>query len=92
MTLSQIVVWFAIGVTAGYIAAALTGRPRTGTALFENLGVGLVGAVLGGFLFKLFGVLPSLAAVSISLRDVVSAVVGSLLLLAGAAWWRKRSS
>ncbi len=92
MTYAQIIVWFVIGVLAGYIVAAITGRPKAGAALFENLGIGLVGAVLGGFLFKMTGLLPGLDAVAISLRDIVSAVVGSLILLAGAAWWKKRSS
>jgi uncharacterized membrane protein YeaQ/YmgE (transglycosylase-associated protein family) len=91
MTVSQIFAWFVIGVVAGYIVAALTGRPRSGAAIFENLGVGLVGAVVGGFLFKFFGVLPSLDTVAISLRDVISAVLGSLLLLGGVAWWRRRA-
>ena len=92
MTIAQIVTWFIIGLLAGYVVAALTNRPRSGAALFEVLGLGLVGALLGGLIFKLLGILPSLDAISISLRDVVSAVVGALLLLVGVAIVRRRGT
>ena len=92
MTVAQIVTWFIIGLLAGYVVAALTNRPRSGAALFEVLGLGLVGALLGGFIFKFLGILPSLDAISISLRDVVSAVVGALLLLVGVSIARKRAT
>lgn len=92
MTVAQIVTWFIIGLLAGYVVAVLTNRPRSGTALFEVLGLGLVGALLGGFIFKFLGILTSLDAVSISLRDVVSGVVGALLLLLGVSIARKRAT
>jgi uncharacterized membrane protein YeaQ/YmgE (transglycosylase-associated protein family) len=92
VTIAQIVTWFIIGLLAGYVVAALTNRPRSGAAFFEVLGLGLVGALLGGLIFKFLGILTSLDAISISLRDVVSAVVGALLLLVGVAIVRKRAT
>lgn len=92
MTIAQLVTWFIIGLLAGYLVAALTNRPRSGAALFEVLGLGLVGALLGGFIFNFLEILPSLDAISISLRDVLSAVVGALLLLVGVAIARKRAT
>jgi uncharacterized membrane protein YeaQ/YmgE (transglycosylase-associated protein family) len=38
-----------IGLVAGWLAARITGAPR---GLIRNLVVGLIGAVLGGFLFS----------------------------------------
>ena len=44
---------------------------REGFGWWTNLGIGLVGALVGGLLFRLFNILPGLDAISISLRDVV---------------------
>ena len=43
--------------------------------------LGLAGALIGRLLFRLFGLFPALDKVAISLRDVVAAVLGSLLVL-----------
>ena len=43
--------------------------------------MGLVGALLGGLSFRLFGLFPRLDAISVSLRDIVAAVIGSLIVL-----------
>ena len=45
--------WIVLGVTAGYIASALV-NPR-GEGLRMNIVLGIVGAVLGGWLFNAFG-------------------------------------
>lgn len=82
ITLSQIVVWLVVGAIAGSLAAAaVTGR-REGLGRWTGLGVGLVGALIGGAIFRLFNLLPGLEAWSISLRDIVAAFIGSLIFLA----------
>ena len=48
---------------------------------WTGLGVGLVGALIGGVIFNLLGILPGLEAIAISLRDIVAAVVGSFIFL-----------
>jgi uncharacterized membrane protein YeaQ/YmgE (transglycosylase-associated protein family) len=53
------------------------------------LALGLAGALVGGLLFRLLGLLPELDKVTISLRDVVAAVVGSLLVLAALWLWQR---
>ena len=62
---------------------------RGGYGLWRNLALGLTGAVIGGLLFRAFGIWPGLDKIAISLRDIVSAVVGSLLVLAALWVWRK---
>ena len=52
----------------------------------------LIGAVVGGILFRLFGILPGLESIAISLRDVVSAFTGSILFLVGLWFWQKRGA
>ncbi|MDH4980916.1 GlsB/YeaQ/YmgE family stress response membrane protein [Hyphomicrobium sp. D-2] len=82
---SQIIVWLIIGLLGGTLAGIAVRWQREGFGWWTNLGIGLIGALVGGFLFRLFNILPGLETISISLRDVVSAVVGSILFL-GALW------
>ena len=59
-----------------------------------NLGLGLVGALIGGYLFDLFHIAQALDNISISLRDIVAALVGALLFLVllhyARDWYHKR--
>ena len=89
ITLAQVIVWLIIGAAGGTLAGAVVRWQRQGFGLWANLGIGLVGALVGGLLFQLFGILPSLAAIAISLRDIVSAFVGSILFLFGLWLWHR---
>jgi uncharacterized membrane protein YeaQ/YmgE (transglycosylase-associated protein family) len=87
-TLSQVIVWSAIGLIGGTLAAMAVTWGE-GYGLIRNLGLGLAGALIGGFLFRVFGLFPRLDLFSISLRDVVAAFAGSLLVLAGLWLWHQ---
>jgi len=92
LLLSQIIVWLIIGLIGGTLAGVVVRWQREGFGWWTNLGIGLVGAVVGGVLFRLFGILPGLESIAISLRDVVSAFTGSILFLLGLWLWQKRSA
>jgi uncharacterized membrane protein YeaQ/YmgE (transglycosylase-associated protein family) len=81
-SIAQLIVWIIVGLAGGSIAGLIIKRERKGFGIFRNLGVGLIGALVGGLLFRAFGLFPDLAKVVISLRDIVAALVGSLLVLA----------
>ena len=51
--------------------------------------VWIVVGLIGGYLFRWLDLLPGLDKVSVSLRDIVAAVAGSLLVLA-AIWIYRR--
>jgi len=85
----QFTIWVIVGLLGGSLAGLIIKRERAGFGLYRNLGLGLVGALVGGLLFRLFGLFPELDKVAISLRDVVAAVAGSLLVFAG-LWLRQR--
>jgi uncharacterized membrane protein YeaQ/YmgE (transglycosylase-associated protein family) len=88
----QIIVWIIVGLLGGSLAGLIIKWDRKGFGFLRNLGVGLVGALIGGLLFRMIGLLPSLDRIAISLRDVVSACVGSLLVLLALwiwEWFRK---
>lgn len=88
-SVDQIVVWIVVGLLGGGLAGALTTWERGGFGLFRNLALGLAGALIGGLLFRVFGIWPGLDKIAISLRDIVAAVAGSLLLLPALWLWRK---
>jgi len=88
-SLDQVVVWLIIGLLGGSLAGLIIKRERKGFGALRNLGLGLTGAFVGGLLFRLFGLFRGLDRVTISLRDVVAAVVGSLLVLAVVWLWQR---
>jgi uncharacterized membrane protein YeaQ/YmgE (transglycosylase-associated protein family) len=85
----QIIVWIIVGLLGGSLAGLIIKWDRKGLGLFRNLGVGLIGALIGGLLFRWLGLLPSFDRISISLRDVVSACAGSLLVLLALWLWER---
>ena len=91
-TLDQIIVWAIVGLIGGSLAGRLYAWDKQGLGHARNLALGLSGAVIGGLLFRLFGILPDLDRISISLRDVIAAVVGAFLVLASLWLWTKYSA
>lgn len=92
-TLAQVIVWIVVGLIGGSLAGLIVTRHRQGFGFLRNLGVGLAGALVGGLLFRLIGLFPGLDRIAISLRDVVAALVGSLIVLTALwAWHRYRKA
>jgi uncharacterized membrane protein YeaQ/YmgE (transglycosylase-associated protein family) len=89
LSLDRIIVWIIIGLVGGSLAGLIVKRERKGFGLLRNFGLGLVGAVVGGFLFRLFPILPALDQLTVSLRDVVAATVGSLIVIAALWLWHR---
>jgi uncharacterized membrane protein YeaQ/YmgE (transglycosylase-associated protein family) len=87
-SVDQLIVWI-VGLLGGSLAGLLVTWERGGFGFPRNLGVGLVGALVGGFIFRLFGLLPDLDKIAISLRDVFAALAGSLFVLAALWLWQK---
>ena len=81
MDISQIIVWLVVGAISGTLAGAVAKRSKQGYGRFTNIGIGLVGALIGGLLFRLFNLNLGLGSISVSLEDIVAAFVGSLLFL-----------
>jgi uncharacterized membrane protein YeaQ/YmgE (transglycosylase-associated protein family) len=75
----QLIVWLVLGALAGATVSFITRRHRS---LLRNMGLGLVGALVGGFLFQALriSIAPNLSA-TISVDDFIAAVVGAFLVL-----------
>ena len=82
ISISDIIVWVIVGILAGQLVGWLLTGKREGFGWFKNLAAGLVGGIVGGFLFvKLLDLDFGMSKISISLQDIVAAVLGALLVL-----------
>ena len=74
----SLLAWIVVGIVAGIIAkSAVPGEGPGG--ILGDLIVGVVGAVVGGWLFNLFG---HSGASGLNLYSILVAVVGAIVLLA----------
>ena len=68
--------WIVLGLLAGFIASKLVNK--TGEGMLMDIVLGVVGAVVGGWLFHTFG----MAGVSgVNLYSLVVAVIGAVVFL-----------
>jgi uncharacterized membrane protein YeaQ/YmgE (transglycosylase-associated protein family) len=88
-TLAQLIVWIVVGVIGGTLAGYAITWHKAGFGVWRNAALGLVGALVGGFLFRMLRLFPNLDKISISLRDVVAAFVGSLIVVLALWLWDK---
>jgi uncharacterized membrane protein YeaQ/YmgE (transglycosylase-associated protein family) len=89
VSLTQLVVWIIVGLLGGSVAGLIIRRERRGFGVWRNLGLGLIGALVGGWLFWLLGIFSGLDSVRVSLRDVVAAIIGSFLVVGALALWQR---
>ena len=85
MIIGKIVLWLIVGALAGSLAGRVVTFRKQGLGWYTNLGVGVVGALVGGYLFELLGIDLGMAEFKISFEDFISAFVGSLLCIV--VWW-----
>jgi uncharacterized membrane protein YeaQ/YmgE (transglycosylase-associated protein family) len=69
--------WLVVGAAAGWVVSLLMGRDYHGGCCGTVI-IGMVGAVLGGVVFRWLG---GQGATGINLHSIAVAVVGALLLL-----------
>ena len=81
MNLGQIIVWIIVGGLAGTLAGRAVTFKRAGLGRLANLLVGMIGAAIGGELFKLFGINFGLGELKVSFEDLIAAFLGSLLVI-----------
>lgn len=70
------IAWIVLGLIAGFIASKLINK--SGDGLLLDILLGVVGSVLGGWLFHTFG-MPGVTGLNI--YSLVVAVVGAVLFL-----------
>jgi uncharacterized membrane protein YeaQ/YmgE (transglycosylase-associated protein family) len=88
LTLGKFLVLIIIGGMAGSWAARVVTLSKEGFGRWLNLGIGMIGALVGSGLFYLLHVDLGLGELKISVQDLVAAFAGSLLCILG--WWIAR--
>jgi uncharacterized membrane protein YeaQ/YmgE (transglycosylase-associated protein family) len=72
------IAWILLGLFSGFIASKIVNR--AGSGFLVDVVLGVVGAVVGGFLFGLFG---ARGVSGLNLWSLLVAVVGSVVVLVG---------
>ena len=72
----SIIGWLILGLIAGFIGSKIVNRGGEGLVL--DIVLGVVGAVVGGFLFSLVGAAP---VTGLNIYSMVVAVVGAIVVL-----------
>jgi uncharacterized membrane protein YeaQ/YmgE (transglycosylase-associated protein family) len=68
--------WIVLGLIAGFIGSKLVNK--TGEGLVLDIVLGIVGAVIGGWLFSLFGMH---GVTGLNIYSLIVAVVGAVVFL-----------
>jgi uncharacterized membrane protein YeaQ/YmgE (transglycosylase-associated protein family) len=80
-TTDQVTIWLVIGALAGFIVGLVFKGKKKGFGFFTNLIIGLIGAVIGGFIFDFFNIRSGMGQLVLSFDDLIAAVAGSFILL-----------
>ena len=73
----SIIAWLVLGAIAGFIASKIV--DRTGQGLLIDIVLGIVGALVGGYVFSLVGAAP---ITGFNLYSIVVAIIGAVIVLA----------
>ena len=68
--------WIILGLIAGFIGSKIV--DKQGQGFWLNMALGIIGALVGGFLFSLFG---SSGVTGLNIWSMIVAVVGSVVVL-----------
>lgn len=88
MTLGNLIILVIVGSIAGALAGRIATLSRTGYGPWLNLGIGIIGALVGKLLFWMLHIDLGLGDIKVTGNDLVAAVAGSLLCIIG--WWGYR--
>ncbi len=72
----SIIVWIVFGLIAGFIASKIVNK--SGEGLLLDILLGIVGAVVGGYIFAFFG---HVGVTGFNLYSLFVAVVGAIVVL-----------
>jgi uncharacterized membrane protein YeaQ/YmgE (transglycosylase-associated protein family) len=71
-----IISWIILGLIAGFIGSKIV--DKQGQGFWLNIALGIVGALVGGFLFDLFG---ATGVTGLNIWSMIIAIVGSVVVL-----------
>ena len=72
----SIIAWLVLGVVAGFIASKIVNK--SGEGLIRDLILGVVGAVIGGYMMETFG---KAGVTGLNIYSFVVAILGAVVVL-----------
>ncbi len=72
----SIIAWLILGLIAGFIASKIVNKAGEGVLL--DIVLGVIGAIVGGFLFTTFGATP---VTGLNIYSLFVAVIGAVVVL-----------
>lgn len=75
MVWSTLLVWALVGLAAGWLASLFLG----GKGIFRYIIIGMIGSIVGGYLFSLLGI--DLQIGNVWVRDIVVATAGAFIVI-----------
>jgi len=72
----SIIAWIILGLIAGFIASKVVNKSGEGFIL--DVVLGIVGAIVGGFIFSLFG---ASGVTGLNLYSMIVAIIGAIIVL-----------
>jgi uncharacterized membrane protein YeaQ/YmgE (transglycosylase-associated protein family) len=72
----SIIGWIILGLIAGFIGSKIVNRQ--GQGFWLDIALGIIGAIVGGFLFEFFG---GTGITGLNIWSMIVAIVGSVVVL-----------
>jgi uncharacterized membrane protein YeaQ/YmgE (transglycosylase-associated protein family) len=72
----SILAWIVLGLIAGFVGSKIVNK--SGEGFVVDIILGIVGAVVGGFVFRLFG---ASGVTGLNIYSLIVAVIGSVVFL-----------
>ena len=72
----SIISWIILGLIAGFIGSKIV--DRRGQGFWLDIALGIIGAIVGGFLFEFFG---GTGITGLNIWSMIVAIVGSVVVL-----------
>ena len=89
LTLGKFIILIIVGAVAGSMAGRVVTLSKHGFGRWMNLGIGMIGALIGDAVFYLLHVDLGLGDLKISFQDLIAAFAGSLICILGWKLLRK---
>jgi len=74
----SIISWLILGLIAGFIGARIVNKQ--GQGFFLDIALGVIGAIVGGFLFSAVG---AQGITGLNIYSMIVAIIGSVVVLVG---------
>ena len=72
----SIIAWLILGLIAGFIASKIVNK--SGEGLLVDIVLGIVGAIIGGYIFNFFG---AAGVTGLNIYSMIVAVIGAIVVL-----------